>query len=126
MTVCRQPEVPSWPAARRRGGARAAGPAERTGTGRAVRPVTVTGGRVVPSAGEVQSAWFDPAHAAAHYVVLFPGIPGYPGFTRRAAVLATFGPPARVYRAGRYTIWYWPANLLGRLRATGRNGPARG
>jgi hypothetical protein len=91
----------------------------------AVRPVTVSGGRVVPNAGEVQAAWSDPVQAAAHYVVLFPGVPGYPGFTSRAAVLATFGPPARVYRVGRYTIWYWPANLLGRLRAAVRNGPAR-
>ncbi|HEY2285182.1 MAG TPA: hypothetical protein VGH88_05510, partial [Streptosporangiaceae bacterium] len=88
----------------------------------AVRPVTVTAGRVVPNAGEVQAAWFDPARAAAHYVVLFPGVPGYPGFTSRPAVLATFGRPARVYRVGRYTIWYWPGNLLGALRAAPRPG----
>jgi hypothetical protein len=82
----------------------------------AVRPVTVTGGRVRPNASEVKSGWFAPGPAAAHYVVLFPGVDGYPGFTDRPAVLATFGRPARVYHAGRYTIWYWPASLLGDLR----------
>jgi hypothetical protein len=64
----------------------------------------------------VRSDWFDPRRSAAHYVVLFPGIPGYPGFTNRRAVTATFGRPASVYHVGRYTIWYWPGNLLTRLR----------
>ena len=81
----------------------------------AVRPVTVTAGRVTPNAGEVRADWFSPSAVAAHYVVLFPGVPGYPGFTDRPAVLATFGPPARVYRAGAYTVWYWPGNLLADL-----------
>jgi hypothetical protein len=78
----------------------------------AVRPVTVDGGRVVPALGEVRADWFDPARSAAHYVVLFPGVAGYPGFTDRKAVLATFGRPARAYQVGRYTIWYWPGNVL--------------
>jgi hypothetical protein len=82
----------------------------------AVRPVNVTGGRVVPAIAEVEADWFDPAHSAAHYVVLFPGIPGYPGFTDHQAVEATFGKPARVYQIGRYTIWYWPTNLLSTIR----------
>ena len=81
----------------------------------AVRPVSVTAGRVTPNAGEVSQDWFDPGRAAVHYVVLFPGVPGYPGLTDRSAVLATFGPPGRVYRAGAYTIWYWPGNLLADL-----------
>ena len=81
----------------------------------AVRPVNVAGGRVVPAHGEVRSDWFDPARSAAHYVVLFPGTPGYPGFTDRRAVRATFGAPAHVYQAGPYTIWYWPSNLLADL-----------
>jgi hypothetical protein len=85
----------------------------------AVRPVTVTGGRVRPNASEVKSSWFAPRQSAARYVVLFPGIAGYPGFTDRQAVQATFGQPARVYHAGQYTIWYWPASLLDGLRGNG-------
>jgi hypothetical protein len=93
----------------------------------AVRPVTATGGRVTPNAAEIRADWFSPARAAAHYVVFFPGIPGYPGFTGRHAVLATFGRPARSYRVGQYTVWYWPGNLLSALpvsapaRAVGRS-----
>ncbi len=86
----------------------------------AVRPVAVAAGRVTPNAGEVRADWFSPSAAAAHYVVLFPGIPGYPGFTDRPAVLAAFGPPARVYRAGAYTVWYWPGNLLADLARPGQ------
>ena len=78
----------------------------------AVRPVTVRDGRVGPAAGEVRGDWFAPSASAAHYVVLFPGVPGYPGFADRDAVTATFGRPARVYQVGRYQVWYWRANLL--------------
>jgi hypothetical protein len=78
----------------------------------AVRPVIVTGGRVAPALGEVRDDWFDPAASAAHFVVLFPGIAGYPGFTNGQAVIAAFGRPDRVYRVGEYTIWYWRGNLL--------------
>jgi hypothetical protein len=103
----------------------------------AVRPVSVAGGRVGPAVGEVRADWFaagvtagrcasahclpahcppehrPPAHcASAHYVVLFPGVPGYPGFADQGAVTATFGRPARVYHVGRYQVWYWRANLL--------------
>ena len=78
----------------------------------AVRPVTVIGGRVVPAASEVKASWYDPKRSTADFVVLFPGTGGYPGFTQRQAVLATFGEPARSYRVGRYTILYWHRNLL--------------
>ena len=60
--------------------------------------------------------WFGPALSRADFVVLFPGIPapgpGYPGFTDRQAVLATFGKPSRTYHVGQYTILWWPKNLL--------------
>jgi hypothetical protein len=78
----------------------------------AVRPVTAGGGRLRANPGEVRSSWFDPGQSAAHYVVFFPGVAGYPGFTDRATARAAFGPPATTYQAGQYTIWYWPANLL--------------
>jgi hypothetical protein len=70
---------------------------------------------VGPHPGETSAAWFDPRRSAAHFVVLAAGQPGYPGFSDERAVLATWGAPARVYQDGRYTIWYWPANLLLRL-----------
>jgi len=83
----------------------------------AVRPVTVNGGHVAPDITEIKDVWFDPARSTADFVVLFPGRPGYPGFTDREAVLATFGKPARTYRVGAYTILWWRKNLLGDLPA---------
>jgi hypothetical protein len=83
----------------------------------AVRPVTVIAGRVIPVASEVKASWYDPKRSTADFVVLFPGAGGYPGFTQRQAVLATFGEPARSYRVGRYTVWCWHRNLLASLPA---------
>jgi hypothetical protein len=45
--------------------------------------------------------------------VLSPSEPEYPGYADYRAVRATWGAPARVYRVGQDTIWYWPQkNLL--------------
>jgi hypothetical protein len=82
----------------------------------AVRPALVIDGRVTADNAEVEADWFDPARSTADFVVLFPGSPGYPGFTDRRAVLATFGKPARSYRVGVYTILWWNRNLLTDLR----------
>ena len=54
--------------------------------------------------------------AQARFVVLSPGDAGYPGYADYRAVRATWGPPARVYHVGRYTVWYWPKNLLSAIR----------
>jgi hypothetical protein len=81
-----------------------------------VRPLIITGRHVSADTGEVKQEWFDPARSTADFVVLFPGSPGYPGFTDRQAVLATFGKPARTYHVGRYTILWWHRNLLTELR----------
>jgi hypothetical protein len=84
----------------------------------AVRSVTVTDGRVVSTPNNMKAVWFDPAESRADFVVLFPGVPAdlgvpaYPGFTDRQAVLATFGKPSRTYHVGQYTILWWPKNLL--------------
>jgi hypothetical protein len=84
----------------------------------AVRSVTVTDGRVVSTPNNMKAVWFDPAESRADFVVLFPGVPAdlgvpaYPGFTDRRAVLATFGKPSRTYHVGQYTILWWPKNLL--------------
>ena len=81
----------------------------------AVRPVTITGDRIVPTSGQISADWFNPAHSLVDFVVLFPGVDGYPGFGDQQAVVATFGKPARVYHVGQYTILWWPKNLLADL-----------
>ena len=84
----------------------------------AVRSVAVTDGRVVSTPNNMKAVWFDPAESRVDFVVLFPGVPAdlgvpaYPGFTDRQAVLATFGKPSRTYHVGQYTILWWPKNLL--------------
>lgn len=49
-------------------------------------------------------------------MVIYRGVKGYPGFTGTRAALAAFGPPARTYHTGPYTVLVWNHNLLGRLR----------
>ena len=82
----------------------------------AVRPVASANGRIAPAPANTKAGWFNPARSRADFVVLFPGISGYPGFTDRQAALATFGKPARVYHVGQYTILWWPKNLLADIR----------
>ena len=84
----------------------------------AVRPVQVVGDRIAPSVGQITADWFNPAKSRVDFVVLFPGVPedlgvpAFPGFTDRQAVIATFGEPSRTYHVGQYTILWWPKNLL--------------
>ena len=80
-----------------------------------IRLVNVSGGRLVPGAYELNTDWYDPDRNTANFVVLSPGITGYPGFTQERAVLATFGAPARTYHLGSYTILVWNKNLLTEL-----------
>ena len=83
----------------------------------AIRPIADSGGGIGAHPGEVNDAWFDPRRSAARFVVLSPGEPEYPGYADYRAVSATWGAPARVYRVGQYTIWYWPKkNLLSTIR----------
>ena len=83
----------------------------------AVRLVDPGSGVLTRGGSEENAAWYDPARSSADFVVLFPGINGFPGFTNRKLVLATFGKPARIYHVGRYTILYWHKNLLTDLRS---------
>ena len=78
----------------------------------AVRPISTVGNRILPSVGQIKDEWFDPARSRVDFVVLYPGIKVYPGFTDRRLVVATFGQPSRVYHVGKYTILWWPKNLL--------------
>lgn len=81
-----------------------------------VRQVAVApDGRLIISNIESDLAWYDPERNSANFVVLTPGVPGYPGFTSRRAVLATFGPPAQTYHFGLYTVLVWHKNLLSDL-----------
>jgi hypothetical protein len=82
----------------------------------AMRPVVVRDGRITPFTSNVKTGWFDPARSSADFVVLAPAILGYPGFTSRNAVIATFGEPARTYHVGPYTILQWHKNLLADMR----------
>jgi len=81
-----------------------------------IRAVGVSGGRLAPSTLESKAQWYDPRRNTASFVVLFPGVAGYPGFTQERAVLATFGKPARTYYVGSYTVLVWNSNLLSKLR----------
>ena len=84
----------------------------------AIRPIADNGNGngAGPYHGEIKDAWFDPRQSSAHFVVLNPGEPEYPGYADYPAVRATWGRPARVYHVGQYTIWYWPKNLLSTIR----------
>jgi hypothetical protein len=83
-----------------------------------IRTVALSGGRLIPSTLESKAEWYDPDRNTANFVVLFPGVAGYPGFTQKQAVLATFGKPARTYQVGSYTILVWNSNLLSELGRT--------
>jgi hypothetical protein len=80
-----------------------------------IRPLTIASGTLKPT-DNTEQAWYDPAESSADFVVLFPGIQGYPGFTSSGKILASLGKPARTYHVGRYTILYWHKNLLTELR----------
>ena len=77
--------------------------------------MALSGGRLIPSTFESKAEWYDPDRNTANFVVLFPGVAGYPGFTQEQAVLATFGQPARTYHVGSYTVLVWNTNLLSKL-----------
>jgi hypothetical protein len=72
-------------------------------------------GRLLPSSFEGKAEWYDPRRYTATFVVLFPGVAEYRGFTEERAVLATFGKPARTYHVGAYTVLVWDKNLLSEL-----------
>ena len=80
-----------------------------------IRLVNASGGRLVPSTFEGKAQWYDPDRNTANFVVLFPGVAGYPGFAQEQAALATFGKPARTYHVGSYTVLVWDKNLLREL-----------
>ncbi len=80
-----------------------------------IRLVKPHGGRLIAGAYETKASWYDPGRNTANFVVLDPGVAGYPGFSMERAVLATFGKPAQTYHVGSYTILVWNRNLLTEL-----------
>jgi hypothetical protein len=73
------------------------------------------GAGLVPYQWESKSTWYDPRSRRANFVVL-DSQPGFFNYWEPAgAVRAVFGPPARTYRTGPYTILVWNQNLLSRL-----------
>jgi hypothetical protein len=81
-----------------------------------IRAVEPSGGRLTRGTRESKAQWYDPDRNTANFIVLFPGVAGYPGFTQERAVLATLGQPARTYRVGSYTVLVWNRNLLREIR----------
>jgi len=74
-----------------------------------LRPLRVTGGLVAASHWEAEQSWYDPQQHDATFAVLLGHSPS-PG-----AVRATFGPPARTYQVGPYTVLTYRHNLLSLL-----------
>jgi len=71
---------------------------------------------LVKGVREDYAGWYDTTDNTADFVVLAPGTGQFPGFTDRAAVIATFGQPTRTYHFEQYTILVWPhENLLTEL-----------
>jgi hypothetical protein len=88
-----------------------------------IRPVIVRREHVYPFFDLQNSEWYNPARVTADFVVLYPGvagypggIPGYAGFEDSRAILATFGKPAATYRVGSSTVLVWHKNILADLR----------
>jgi len=89
-----------------------------------VRPVVVERAGLQTYWQMTQRDWYNPAsnyanfvlfYAGQHYPGPFAGFASIQGFDYYKAVLQRFGPPARVYHDGPYTIWVWNKNLLTQL-----------
>ncbi len=81
-----------------------------------VAPVLVVDNGLAPWYHPVKGSWFDPRQNSANFVVLGPTYAEYQGFTDLKPVVATFGPPRRVYHVGRYEVLTYSKNLLTDLR----------
>jgi hypothetical protein len=81
-----------------------------------IRAVAPSDARLTPALRESKTQWYDPGRNTTDFIVLFPGVAGYPGFTQERAVLATFGQPERTYHVDSYTVLVWNRNLLRELR----------
>jgi hypothetical protein len=77
------------------------------------------GGRVRTQLYQSAASWYDPKLHYANFIVAStpPGAPAYaPDLIAAGDARRTFGPPARTYQFGGYTVMVWDVNLLTRLR----------
>jgi hypothetical protein len=69
-------------------------------------------GSLQPDLWESKPSWYDPASYRPTFLVT----DSQPGFFRywkpNPAALAAYGPPARTYHVGPYTVYVWDKNLL--------------
>jgi hypothetical protein len=68
------------------------------GTAGSLLFVLICGARLTPGTRESKAQWYDPGQSTANFIVLFPGVAWYPGFTQQRTVLTTFGQPERTYQ----------------------------
>jgi len=71
-----------------------------------VRPVSATGGRLVPYRYFADDRWFAGLRRP-QFLVFEPGAPW--GGVDPASAAATYGPPARSVNLGPYTVLVWPS-----------------
>ena len=65
-----------------------------------------------PYPWEAKASWYDPRSNRATFLVT-DSQPGFFNYFRPSpAALARYGPPARTYHVGRYTVFVWNTNLL--------------
>ena len=85
------------------------------GSDGAVTIRAVLPGTLAPDLWESKSAWYDPAHNQANFLVTS----STPGFFHHwqpdAAALEALGQPTRIYRTGPYTVYVYGKNLLAQL-----------
>jgi len=77
----------------------------------ALRPMAWRAAGIGRSEWESNASWYDPRRHDANFAVLV----GDPPNPAMSPVRATFGPPARTYRVGPYTVLVYSSNLLSRL-----------
>ncbi|HEV2372571.1 MAG TPA: hypothetical protein VGS19_10405 [Streptosporangiaceae bacterium] len=80
-----------------------------------VAPVAVYHHTLIRYEWESDASWYDPAHTYANFVVMAAPTTGGLPFPWPGAVENAFGPPARTYTVGRFTVLVWNKNLLTQL-----------
>ncbi len=69
-------------------------------------------GSLQPDLWESKPSWYDPASFRPTFLVT-DSQPGFFHYWKpNPAALAAYGPPARTYHVGPYTVFVWDKNLL--------------
>ena len=79
-----------------------------------VSPVCVTRDRVSVEHWESKAIWYDPRWREARFLILGGQADCY--YVTAAQARSAFGPPARSYHVGPYTVLVWSRNLLATVR----------